>query len=204
VTHDARDHKAANGADTHDRVILRLLERPVSDADLAAGAAWAARPAVLHEGVTIGLLLFRLGNETAALPAKLLRRVTTWARPTPIPHRTTTLVRGVCNIRGELVLCADLHRLLGLPDRRPSETRPVEGSDTRRMVVIGPRDAPWAFEVDRLVGIERAAAAEIHAAPVTVEHAMPTYTTGIAEIGGHQVTVLDGERVLAGFQAGLA
>jgi chemotaxis signal transduction protein len=204
VTHDPGHQHSSETARSHDRAILRLLERPVTDADLAAGAAWAARPAIVHEGVTIGLLLFRLGDETAALPAKLLRRVTPWARPTPIPHRTTSVMRGVCNIRGELILCADLHRLLGLPNRRTSGARPADASDARRMVVIGPRDAPWVFEVDRLVGIERVAAAQIHAPPVTVEHAMPAYTTGISGIGGEQVTVLDGERVLAGFQAGLA
>lgn len=181
----------------------RLLDRPVSDSDLAAGAERAARPAVPPEGVTIGLLLFKLGDEVAALPAKFLQRVTPWARPTPIPHRTTALVRGVCNIRGELVLCADLHRLLGLPDRA-TQARAREGeSDARRMVVIGPPDAPWVFEVDGLVGVDRTAAARIQSPPVTVEYAIPVYTTGIAEIGGRLVTVLDGERVLAGFHGGL-
>jgi chemotaxis-related protein WspD len=199
--HDAGPPPApAPGA--HDGAMLRLLDRPVSDADLAAGADWAARPGVIHEGPMIGLLLFRLGDETLALPAKLLRRATPWARPTPIPHRTTPVMRGVCNIRGELVLCADLHRLLGLPDRRAA--RPAEAGDTRRMVVIGPQDAPWVFEVDALVGIERTPTAQLRPPPVTVEHALPAYTTAIAEIRGQRATVLDGERVLAGFQAGLA
>jgi hypothetical protein len=33
---------------------------------------------------------------------------------------------------------------------------------------------------------------------------LAAYSTGIAEIHGQTVTVLDGERILAGFQAGLA
>ena len=189
---------------THDAAILRLLERPVSRADLAAGAEWAARPAIAHEGPMVGLLLFGLGEETAALPARLLRRVTPWARTVRIPHRTTTVMRGMCNIRGELILSADLHRLLGLqnpPDRSPSAGEP---SDTRRMVVIGPQEAPWAFEVDRLIGIERTPLSNIKRPPVTIEYALAAYSTGIAEIHGQTVTVLDGERILSGFQAGLA
>lgn len=204
MTHSAPDTPAANIASEHDSAMRRLLERPASEADLAAGAERAALPPVVHEGPTIGLLLFRLGGETAALPAKVLRRVTPWARPTRIPHRTTTVLRGVCNIRGELILCADLHQLLGLPDRRAAEPGTADAADPRRMVVIGSQDAPWVFEVDGLVGIERAGTAQILPPPVTLEHAVPTYTTGIAEINGERVTILDGERVLAGFQAGLA
>jgi chemotaxis signal transduction protein len=188
----------------HGAAIFRLLERPVSQTDLAAGAEWAARPAIAHEGPMVGLLLFGLGEETAALPARLLRRVTPWARAAPIPHRTTTVMRGMCNIRGELILCADLHRLLGLqtpPRRHP----PAEGAgDTRRMVVIGPQEAPWTFEVDRLVGIERTPVSSIRRPPVTIEYALAAYSTGIAEFHGQVVTVLDGERILSGFQAGLA
>jgi chemotaxis-related protein WspD len=192
------------GSGEHDAAILRLLERPVSASDLAAGAEWAARPAIVHEGPMVGLLLFGLGEETAALPARLLRRVTPWARTTPIPHRTTTVMRGMCNIRGELILSADLHRLLGLPTP-PSRHPPAEGiSDTRRMVVIGPQEAPWTFEVDRLVGIERTPVSSIQRPPVTIEYALAAYSTGIAEIHGQVVTVLDGERILSGFQAGLS
>lgn len=189
---------------THEGAVQRLLERPVTDADLALGAEWAARPAVSSEGSTIGLLLFKLGEETAALPAKMLRRVTPWARPTPIPHRQTQLIRGLCNIRGELILCADLHQLLGIPPRKPIETPATDASDERRMVVIGSHDSPWVFEVDGLVGIERTASAGLGAPPITVELAIQDFTSGIASIRGAQVTVLDGDRVLSGFQAGLA
>ena len=199
----ATEPGVGGGAGANEAAILRLLERPVSAADLASGAEWAARPAVVNEGPTIGLLLFRLGEETAALPAKLLQRVTPWARPTPVPHRTTPVIRGVCNIRGELVLCADLHRLLGARER-PTRTSQAAGSvDPRRMVVIGPRDAPWVFEVDSLEGIERTSAAGLLPQPVTVEYAVAAFTRGIAEVRGRLVTVLDGERVLTGFQAGL-
>lgn len=204
MTRDAADDRPVGESGAPDGAIMRLLDRPLSDADLEAGAEWAARPAIAREGSMIGLLVFRLGGETAGLPAKLLRRVTPWARPTPIPHRTTAVLRGVCNIRGELVLCADLHRLLGLPDRRATEAGPTGTNDARRMVVIGPQDAPWVFEVEGLVGIDRTPTALLRPPPVTVELAMPAYTTGIADIMGERVTVLDGERVLAGFQAGLA
>lgn len=180
--------------------ILRLLDRPVTPADLEAGAEVAANPIESRSVRAVRLLLFRLGDETIAIPAKLLRRVTPLARPSPIPHRSSGVLRGVCNIRGELVLCADLRRLLGLPARseNPGET------DTRRMVVIGPGDNSWVFEVDALMGVENVDSAEFREPPVTVEYSIGEYTQSVMQFGDTLVTILDGDRVLSGFKAGLA
>jgi hypothetical protein len=41
-------------------------------------------------------------------------------------------------------------------------------------------------------------------APLTVEHALGAIVTGLTEIEGRAVTVLDGEQILAGFRAALA
>ncbi len=183
--------------------ILRLLDRPVAPAELESGAELAARPMAPGNRRASRYLLFRVGDETAALVATALRRVTPVVRTRPIPHRVSGVLRGVCNIRGELVLCADLHRLLGLA-RGGAGADEGTASDPRRMVVAGPADNSWAFEVDALVGIESIDPAEIHAPPVTVEYALADFTAGVTEAGGRSVTILDAERVLAGFKAGLA
>jgi chemotaxis-related protein WspD len=177
--------------------ILRLLDRPLSDSDLAEGARWAARPAEVRSGRTMGVLLFRIGQEVAGLPAKSLRRVTPAVRPSPIPHRTSPVL-GLGNIRGELVLCADLRGLLGLPASQGADV------GARRMVVIGPAADSWAFEVDALIGIERLDPATLRPPPVTVVYSMSAFTLGLADVDGRRVTVLDGERVLAGFKAALS
>jgi chemotaxis signal transduction protein len=183
--------------------ILRLLDRPVSAADLDGAAELAARTAEARGARTTGLLLFKVGDETAAVGARLLQRITRFARPRPIPRISAGIFRGLCNIRGELVLCADLHRLLGLPERAVKEKAGDE-ADPRRMVVIGSREEPWAFEVDSVIGVERIDPALVRPAPVTVAYAMGAFTSGVTEIEGRQVTMLDGERILAGFKAGLA
>ena len=162
--------------------ILQLLDRPVSDADLAAGADLAAQPAAARGTRRMGLLMFRVGDESAAVPATLLRRVTPIARTRPIPHVRTGVLRGICNIRGELLLCADLHRLLGLPPRKNPESTANESSDRRRMVVLGPADNSWAFEVDAIISIAYIDPAGIRPAPVTVEFAMGSYTSGLVMV----------------------
>ncbi len=187
----------------HAGALGRLLDRPVSAADLAEGADLAARPAEARSAAAMGLLLFGIGRETAALPASMLRGVTPAARVVPIPHRSSGVLRGMCNIRGELVLCADLHRLLGLP-ARSDDAPAAEAPGARRMIVIGPAHDCWAFEVDTLVGIARIDPASLRPPPVTVKHAIGSFTSGVTEIDGTCVTVLDGDRILAGIKAGIA
>jgi chemotaxis-related protein WspD len=184
--------------------LLKLLDRPVSDADLAAGAAQAAIQPIPATCGLIGALVFRLNDETLAIPAQFLRRITPYTKPVPIPRRSSGLFRGLCNIRGELVLCADLHRLLSLSADSAVETPPSAASDPRRMIVIGPPDASWVFEVDSLSGMERINPAALRQPPLTVGRAIGAFVTGLTEIEGTPVTVLDGERVLAGFKGGLA
>ncbi len=186
----------------HAGALERLLDRPVSAADLAEGADLAARPAEVRSAAAVGLLLFDVGRETAALPASMLRGVTPAARVVPIPHRSSGVLRGMCNIRGELVLCADLHGLLGLPARVEGAAAAETGA--RRMIVIGPAHDCWAFEVDALIGIARIDPASLRPPPVTVKHAIGSFTSGVTEIDGRYVTVLDGERILAGVRGGIA
>lgn len=191
-------------AATPGRAILRLLDKPIDPAALDAGTALAARAMDATHGQSVRLLIFRLGEESAALPAQRLRRVTPRARPSPVPNRTSRVLRGICNIRGEIVLCADLHRLLGLPPRVEPAVPTDSPADARRMVVVGPPDNSWAFEVDALLGIENVDPGAFRAPPVTVGYSLGEFTLGVTDVGGRCVTILDDERVLAGFKAGLA
>lgn len=198
---------APNGGDAGEMefgAVLRLLDRPVSPADLAAGARSAGAPEEVRARGTTGVLMFRLGDETLGLAATALGRITTHADPIPIPHRTSGTLRGLCNIRGELVLCADLRRLLGLPDAVTHAEVAAGEADARRMVVMGPPEARWVFEADSLLGVERIDPSTLRAPPMTVEQAMGAFVAGLAEIDGKGVTVLDAERVLAGFKAGIS
>lgn len=190
-------HEAGNGSAGRD-ALERLLDRPVSSADLGSAADEAAVRADAGESGRVGIVLFGLEGETLALAASVVRRVTPYAPPVRIPHRSSGVLRGMCNVRGELVLCGDLRRLLGL------RARETEAGESLRTMVIGPANASWAFEVDSLHGIGRINPETLAAAPLTVEHSLGAFVLGLAEVEGRAVTVLDGEQVLAGFKAGLA
>ena len=188
-------------ADHRTTALQRLLDRPVSDHDLAEAARVAAIPFEARTAKTTGVLVFRLEKELLALPAASLRRVTPVARASAIPHRRSRLLRGICSVRGELILCVDLRALLGVNGETVQSGADTQSS--RRMIVLGPPDASWVFEVDALIGIERIDAASLRSAPVTVEYASSAFVTGLADLEVGCVSVLDGGRVLRGLEAAL-
>ena len=176
--------------------VLRLLDRPVSEADLLARATEVAQPAEVRSVRTVALLVFRLRRESLALPVRSLQSVTARTVPTPIPHRSGGVLCGICNIRGELILCADLPRLLDLPQ---TVAPPPEAEiDQRRMIVMGSPS-----EVDALIGVERFDLAAARRAPGTVEGRLGAFAASLIDTDSGVVTLLDADRVLSGLKAGL-
>lgn len=182
--------------------MLRLLDRPVSAQALEADARAAAQPVEAGSRGATGVLMFRLGEESLSLPARSLRRVNPHVGVSPIPLARSPLLRGICSIRGELILCADLHQLLGITPAAPQS--PAGNADPRRMIVIGPADAPWVFEADAVMGIERVDAASFIPPPVTLAGSTLDFAAGLFDTPAGRITVLDDTRVLAGLKAALS
>ena len=119
--------------------IQRLLDQPLSSEELRDATERVARPLQPPEKKVLRLLVFRLHDQPFAVEARYVLKVTRAAEVHRIPHRTNTIVRGLCHLDGELLLCADLANLLELelrPDQVSSSEASVAGAvDSRRMVV---------------------------------------------------------------------
>ncbi len=181
--------------------LQRLLDRPLDPAELEIAAQSAAIPAEAGARTRLGVLTFRIAGEALAIPAKSLRRITTHAPVVPIPHRQGKLLRGLCNVRGELVLCMDLASLLGLSEPASSPPRRTE---LERTVVLGPADAPWAFQADELHGVERIDPAAILTLVSHLSPALQASATGCFEHEARAFTLLDPERIMQAFAGGVA
>ncbi|MCK6475584.1 MAG: chemotaxis protein CheW [Phycisphaerales bacterium] len=199
---DPRPIPADPAATDQRGAMLRLLDRPLSAQALEADARAAAQPVEAETRGATGVLMFRLGEESLALPARSLRRVNPLVAVSPIPLARSPLLRGMCSIRGELILCADLHQLLGIT-RGVSPPAPGSG-DPRRMIVIGPGDAPWVFEADAVMGIERVDPGAFIPVPVTLAGSTADFAAGLFDAPVGRMTVLDDKRVLAGLKAALS
>ncbi|MHC4833848.1 MAG: chemotaxis protein CheW [Planctomycetota bacterium] len=165
----------------------RLLQRPLSDEELAAQTGEVARPLEEEAGARISLLLVECGGERLALPGAVVRRVT-------LPAVV------------QLVPTADLAALLEL------DGSGEEGdSRHRRMLLLGESPEQWAVEVDHVIGVVRIDPEGLLDPPATVRAARDHLTEHLVELAAdlgagqaERVAVLSGPRLLEGLARSLA
>lgn len=180
----------------------RLLDRPLAADDLRAHAESVGRPMAGQRKEMRSLMIVRLGAETLAFAAGDVARVQREAPVHRIPHRSNDVIRGLCNIDGDLVLTAALDRLLQI-SRDPASTGDEADLDRRRMVVIGEPGERWAFAVDAVLAVDRFETDTFRALPVTVERALVHYAESLVPLEDGPAAILDSKRVVGGLQGAL-
>src|ERR1043165_9076046 len=93
---------------------LQLLERPLPANYRAEWAAHFAKEQTPSPPVRTSAVLFRINAEWLALPTIAFQEVAEQRRTHSLPHQRQGIVVGLVNIRGELLICVSLGRLLGL------------------------------------------------------------------------------------------
>lgn len=127
---------------------------------------------------TLTVVIFRLQQEWLALPASILRETTQKSVIHTIPHRSNSILRGLINIRGELLLCVSLNHLLNLETLETTQPTlsPLAHS---RMVVVEKTGDTWVFAVDELYGIHRLQPQELQETSKNTQQSIPKYTNAI-------------------------
>jgi chemotaxis-related protein WspD len=128
--------------------------------------------------------IFRLEQEWFSLPATMFHSIVPWASPRPIPHRSNEFLQGLVNVRGELLLCVSLARLLELP----KADRP---SPQHRLAIIEWEGDRWTFPVDEFQGIETIPPPTLLSPPATVLRASQTYTHSLLPWTDRTINCLD-------------
>ena len=168
-----------------------LLDREPPEGYRAEWTARIAQPRQQKLAGTLSIVIFRIGIEWLALPSKLFLEVTDLRPIRSLPHRRNDdTVRGVVNIRGELLLCISPATLLGF------EVQP-EGKKQRtvhpRMLVLSHKGNRAVFPVDEVHVGRRYHPDELQPLPSTVGLAAAAYTLGLISWEGINVGVLDSD-----------
>jgi len=183
----------------HEAAAAKLLDRPLTDIDLALDHGDAAeRPwaRALSTSPTGGdgcdaesMLVFRIGDEWLALPTTAFREVTEMRRIHSLPHRRNLATLGVVNIRGALVVCASLVDMLALEAIETS--RGSRRAAYQRMLVIADHGQCAVFPVDEVDGVQRFARAACEAIPATVARTALPHTRAVVRWQGRTIGLLD-------------
>ena len=132
----------------------------------------------------ISTVLFRIDNEWLALPTQAFQEVAEHRAIHSLPHRRQTVVLGLVNIRGELLICVSLARVLGA-------THNALPAYQQRLLVVGWEGHRLVFPVNEVHGIHRFQPDELRQPPATVARSSLTYTRGIFLWRGRSIGLLD-------------
>ena len=147
------------------------------------------------------LFIFRLGSEWFALPAKMLKEVAPLYPIHSLPHRQNMAIMGITNVRGELLVCIALDKVLGL-ELVPfgQEKKRV---DRQRLLVIEGEGGALAFPVDEAQGIHSCPFRAMMEVPATLARAAAAYTHAVLNWNGHSVGCLDRQLLLTALNRSL-
>jgi transcriptional regulator with XRE-family HTH domain len=154
---------------------LERLVRACGRALRVEAEGGAAPPAALRDGGRSGrLLVWRSGQGTYAFPLEAVERIAELGRIHHLPGQAAGA--GVVIVDGAAVAAVDAATALG-----------IEGGTPAQIVVVGVHDGRRALLVDRAEMLSD----ETAIAPPPPGSGAAAYVTGLAEVAGESVVVLD-------------
>lgn len=169
---------------------LNLLDREAPAGYIADWTRHFARPKPPQDLQTQSALVFRVGAEWLGLPASVVKEVAEVRPVHPLPNREGGVLLGLINVRGELLACVSLGRLLGL-DESPGLPETGPGGAQARLVVMSRGDVRAVCRADEVSGIHRFDASQLKAVPATVAKAAASYSRAVVAWNGRSLGLLD-------------
>jgi chemotaxis-related protein WspD len=178
----------------------QFLDRPITPELRREWTEHFTKEKKLTTPARTSVVLFRIGPEWLALPTPAFQEVAERRVIHTLPHRRHGVVLGLVNIRGELLICASLGRLLGLRSETPaSRSRTVY---ERLLVTNWDAGSPQAaesraartrlvFPVDEVHGIRRVHHDELRDPPATLARSSLYCTRTVFPWRDHTVGLLD-------------
>jgi chemotaxis-related protein WspD len=133
-------------------------------------------------------VLFRIQAEWFALPTKAFQEIAERRPIHSLPHRRQGIVLGLVNIRGELLICVSLERLLGMAEI-PALEDPPESPE--RLLVAEWDGSRLVFLVSEVRGVRRFEMHELKEPPASVAHSSMSLTQGVLQWQNKSIGLLD-------------
>jgi len=184
----------------HSNAALQLLDRPLLPHCRREWTEHFAQPKKNATPATGSALVFRIKAEWLALPTQAFQEVAEHRPVHSLPHRQQNTVLGLVNIRGELLICVSLGRLLGL-ERTPSGHTPRQVHEW--LLVANWHGNRLVFPVDEVRGIHRFQRSELKEPPAILAKSNRSYTQGLLPWQGRTVGFLDADHLFSSLNRSL-
>jgi len=199
---DLARHVHCRNCPVYSAAAQALLDRPLSDDELVDRTRHVSRPKTIDEPGTQTVIIFRVAEEWLALPMTVVTEVTEVRPIHSLPHRRGGPLLGVANVRGALLVCVSLARLLGLEEAREPAAEP-RGAH-KRLLVLRRDDLRAVCQADEIHGVHRVHTWELSDVPETVGKAAARHSTAVILWRDYAVGLLDDQLLFHALQRSLA
>lgn len=136
-----------------------------------------------HE-TTLSVVEFRIAHETYALELNRIRIIHPFKTLTFIPG-TPDFIRGVINLRGEIISVVDLKVFFDLPDQ--------DFTNLSQVIILSSDDMEFGILADAVLGVAEISKNDIQPSLPTLTGIRADYLKGVT---GNGIVVLDVEKLL--------
>ena len=165
----------------------RLLDRPPSAGQIEDWQQRLTAKDLPADGARTAVVVFRIGTEWLALPTALLREVIDPVPAHRVPHRRDPRFAGLVNVRGELMPCIELGRVLN-----PAPSAAPSAQSWPRLLIIERQGEAWAFRVDDVDGVHQIPHGDLRTPPVTVGQGAPSFAAQVFSLAFTFVSLAEG------------
>jgi len=143
---------------------------------------------------SISAIVFRLGEEWLSLPVSLINEITLLKSIYDIPHIKDKKIRGMVNIRGELIICMSLGYLLGI--EKPDSNFIEEERSINRLIMIRENNGYIVFPVSEISGIIYYDVESLAPAPDTIKNSKLNFMLGVTRHEDKTIGCIDQDDLL--------
>lgn len=126
---------------------------------------------------------FNLEGEFFGVPLKEVREISRLLDIVPVPFSSPN-IRGVINVRGEIIPVLDLKRMLRL----------LEKTESQRIIIIDTKMGKVGMLVDSIVGVVRIEEEKLEPNPMVGKYS--SFIRNVAQIDEKLISILDFDRIL--------
>jgi chemotaxis-related protein WspD len=173
---ELRQHVHCHNCPVYSAAAAAFLNRPLPVDYRQEWTEHFAREKRIATPAKTSTVIFRIGGEWLSLPTHAFQEISERRAMHSLPHRRRGVVLGLVNIRGELLVCASLGRLLGL-ENTAAVKRQLAVFD--RLLVAEWNGQRFAFPVDEVHGVHRFHSADLREPPATVGHSAGSCVAGV-------------------------
>lgn len=175
--------------DTYSMAGRMLLDRTAPSGYEEEWTDVLAKEKVIQEKNLESVVVFRLGTEWLSLPVSMIGEITLIRDIFDLPHNNNQKLRGVVNIRGELIICMSLGYLIGV--ERPDEEWLKADRSIQRLIMMREGSGYIVFPVSEVHGITRHHPDDLNKVPDTIKKTNLSFIKGIIKWHGNNVGCID-------------